>query len=171
MASTKFCNFFVLLFIHVQNGDKDHHHTGFLWRWNRIRCREWMCTALWTVDFYSRITCLLLTLPRGCHSWDEIRKDGLGRKILLVTCRLSCEKWNLPVPGWHLLLVTRLAPANEPIYWALLLAGMASLMAQVVKNPPAMWEAWVWFPGWEELLQEGMATHSSILVWKTPWTE
>ena len=38
----------------------------------------------------------------------------------------------------------------------------ASLMAQLVKNLPAMWETWVLFLGWEDPLEEGMATHSSI---------
>ena len=40
-----------------------------------------------------------------------------------------------------------------------------------VKNSPAMWETWVWSLGWEDPLQEGMATHSSILAWRIPWTE
>ena len=41
-------------------------------------------------------------------------------------------------------------------------------MAQLVKNPPAMWEAWVQSLGWEDPLEEGMATHSSILAWRIP---
>ena len=44
----------------------------------------------------------------------------------------------------------------------------ASLMAQTVKNSPAMWETWVWSLGWEDPLEEGMATHSSILAWRIP---
>ena len=47
----------------------------------------------------------------------------------------------------------------------------ASLMAQTVKNTPAMWETWVQSLGWESPLEEGMATHSSILSWRIPWTE
>ena len=39
-------------------------------------------------------------------------------------------------------------------------------MAQLVKNPPAMWETWVRSLGWEDSLEEGMATHSSILACK-----
>ena len=38
-------------------------------------------------------------------------------------------------------------------------------MAQLVKNLPAIWETWVQFLGWEDPLQKGMATHSSILAW------
>jgi len=41
----------------------------------------------------------------------------------------------------------------------------------MVKNPPAMWETWVPSLGWEDPLEEGMATHSSILAWRIPWTE
>ena len=46
----------------------------------------------------------------------------------------------------------------------------ASLLAQLVKNPPAMWETWVWSLGWEDPLEEGVATVSNILAWRIPWT-
>ena len=41
----------------------------------------------------------------------------------------------------------------------------------MVKNPPAMQETWVQYPGEEDSLEKGMATHSSILAWQIPWTE
>ena len=44
----------------------------------------------------------------------------------------------------------------------------AALVAQSVRNPPAMWETWVPFLSWEDSLEEGMAIHSSILAWKIP---
>ena len=44
-------------------------------------------------------------------------------------------------------------------------------MVQLVKNSPAMWEIWVQSLGREDPLEKGMATHSSILAWRTPWTE
>ena len=44
----------------------------------------------------------------------------------------------------------------------------ASLVTQLVKNPLAMWETWVRSPGWEEPLEKGKATHSSILAWRIP---
>ena len=47
------------------------------------------------------------------------------------------------------------------LYWA-------SLVAQTVKNPPAMRETWVRSLGWEDPLEEGMETHSSILAWRIP---
>ena len=46
----------------------------------------------------------------------------------------------------------------------------ACLVAQLVKNPSAMWETWVRSLGWEDPLEKGMATHSSILAWRIPWT-
>ena len=45
------------------------------------------------------------------------------------------------------------------------------LVAQTVKNQPAMWETWVRSLGWEDPLEEDMTTHSSILAWRIPWTE
>ena len=41
----------------------------------------------------------------------------------------------------------------------------------MVKNPPAMLETWVQSLGWDDPLEKGMATHSSILSWRIPWTE
>ena len=46
----------------------------------------------------------------------------------------------------------------------------ASLVAQMVKNLPAMWETWVLSLSWEDPLEKGKATHSSILAWRSPWT-
>ena len=45
-----------------------------------------------------------------------------------------------------------------------------SLVAQLVKNLPAMQETWVRSLGWEDPLEKGKATHSSILAWRIPWT-
>ena len=44
-------------------------------------------------------------------------------------------------------------------------------MTQMVNNPPAMWETWVESQDQEDFLEKGMATHSSILAWRIPWTE
>ena len=46
-----------------------------------------------------------------------------------------------------------------------------SLVAQTVKCLPTMWETWVQSLGWEDLLEQEMATYSSILAWKIPWME
>ena len=47
----------------------------------------------------------------------------------------------------------------------------ASLVAHTVKNLSAMWETWVRSLSWKDPLEEGLATHSSILAWRPPWTE
>ena len=44
-----------------------------------------------------------------------------------------------------------------------------SLVAQTVKHLPTMWDTWVQSLGWEDLLEKGVVTHSSILAWKIPW--
>ena len=44
----------------------------------------------------------------------------------------------------------------------------ASLVAQTFKNLPVMWKTWVQSLGWEDPLEEGMATHPSILAWRLP---
>ena len=48
---------------------------------------------------------------------------------------------------------------------------MGSLLAQTVKNLPVMQETWVQSLGQEDPLEKGMATHSSIHAWESPWTE
>ena len=44
-----------------------------------------------------------------------------------------------------------------------------SLVAQLVKNPHAMWETWVRSLGWEDPLEKEKAPHSSVLAWRVPW--
>ena len=51
------------------------------------------------------------------------------------------------------------------------LEDSASLVAQKVKNLPAMQKAWVQSLGWEDSMEKEMATHSGILAWRIPWTE
>ena len=46
----------------------------------------------------------------------------------------------------------------------------ASIVVQLVKNPPTMWKTWVRSLGWEDPLEKGKATHSSILAWRILWT-
>ena len=49
-------------------------------------------------------------------------------------------------------------------------SSWASFVAQLVKNPPSRQETWVRSLGWEDPLEKGKATHSSILAWRIPWT-
>jgi len=45
------------------------------------------------------------------------------------------------------------------------------MVVQMIKNPPAMQETWVQSLGWEDSLEKEMASHSSIIAWRIPWTE
>ena len=53
-------------------------------------------------------------------------------------------------------------------FWSRFYAYRAFLTAQLVKNLPAMWETWVQTLGWEDPLEKGKATHSSVLAWRIP---
>ena len=64
-----------------------------------------------------------------------------------------------------------LSPAVVSDSCATLWAVWASLVAQTIKNLPATWETWFWSQGWEDFLEEEMATHPSILAWTIPWTK
>ena len=66
------------------------------------------------------------------------------------------------IPGWG-------RSAGEGIGYPLQFSW-ASLVVQLVKNPPAMQETWVWSLGWEDSLEKEKTTHSSILAWRIPWT-
>ena len=57
---------------------------------------------------------------------------------------------------------------RHPVGW--LFSHATSLVAQLVKSPPLMQETWVRSLGWEDPLEKGNATHSSILAWRIPWT-
>ena len=60
---------------------------------------------------------------------------------------------------------------NDSLDWVIAtIIIRASLVAQLVKNPPAMWETWVWSLGWEDALEKEVATQSNILAWRIPWT-
>ena len=64
---------------------------------------------------------------------------------------------------WHFNLVAGIKVSLEE--------NWVSRVALLVKNLPAMWEAWVRSLGQKDPLEKGIATHSSILAWRIPWTE
>ena len=70
---------------------------------------------------------------------------------------------------WKFLVHVLLKPNLKDFEHYLATCG-ASLVAQLVKNLSAMWETWVQSLGWEDTLEKGKATHSSILAWRIPWT-
>ena len=66
---------------------------------------------------------------------------------------------------------TKLKEKQEQINRKHLKKNMAFLVAQMVNNLPSVWETWFQSLGWKDPLEKGMATHSSILVLRIPWTE
>ena len=94
-------------------------------------------------------------LQRGAkkrHFEDAKEKGGKGKKLWP-----SALSFTYPSP-FSLSFVLLAVP---PIF--------ASLVGQLVKNLPAVWETWVLSLGWEDPLEKGKATHSSILAWRIPW--
>ena len=68
-------------------------------------------------------------------------------------------------------MTPRLGRSTGEVIGYPLKCSWASLVAQLVKNPPAMWETWVRSLGWKDPLEEGMEAHSSTLAKRIPWTE
>ena len=98
--------------------------------------------------------CIMLQLWRDgilCEEPNSSIKHGPSRPIPCGTRLISDQ----PVCAW----MKELTSASGT--WA-------SLMAPLVKNPPAMWETWVQSLGWEDPLEKEKATHSSILAWGIP---
>ena len=83
-----------------------------------------------------------------------------------------CKYWTSLVTKrikmWNILFPQIRKDINKIILLSKDARNWASLVAQVVKNPPAMRETWIRSLGWENPLEEGMATHSSILAWRIP---
>ena len=103
-------------------------------------------------------------------TWEGF--EEAGRELVV----LGVESWELKSGG--------LLPAfkGDWLVWGSQLIAASHLVcltslpglpcvAQTVKNLPAMWETRVRSLGWEDPLEKGMATHSSILAWRIPWTE
>ena len=90
--------------------------------------------------------------------------------IKLTFCKENCiNLLNWKVYTAQCILITVFTSSTFRIFWHLKGFFGASLMAQLVKNLPAMWETWVQSPGWEDPLEKGMATYASILAWRIPW--
>ena len=82
----------------------------------------------------------------------QVNVGGGKYTIMLTGFTLNSFPWT-----WNGCTMVCNKFSSVPVPWA-------SLVPQMVKNSPAMWETWVRFLGWEDPLQEGTATHSSILA-------
>ena len=143
----------------------------------------------------SRVHLCLKFIPAGpCRRYGQRGKDHGPAVKGLVICMAGAEAQSLTVslypsypsfPGpalhvlptrsWpllthkHLSLSFILGGKSLAFYWVLFqISSVSSLVAQTVKNSPARRETWVRSLGWEDLLEEEMATHSSIPAWRIP---
>ena len=109
-----------------------------------------------------------------------------SRSVHLSICSICCCKWHYFVLFLmaeqyfiiymyyiyiHIYMYIKYIYIHVPymyMYIYVLRLLWVSLVAQTVKNLPAMWESWVWSLGWEDSPEEGTATHSSILAWRIP---
>ena len=101
----------------------------------------------------------ILEHKRICKMKRKGKNTGMGCYVLL--------QWIFPTQGSKLRLL-HLLNWQGVLYHC---PKKTSLVVQIVKRLPTMWETWVQSLGREDLLEKEMATHSSILAWKIPWTE
>ena len=99
-------------------------------------------------------------------------------RVALSVVTHSTHLWNCGSPSpLYVIHVTNVCDPSENLF---LLQGLelsasltflrAFLVAQLVKNLPAMQETWVQSLSWEDPLEKGKVTHASILAWRIPWT-
>ena len=156
-----------------------------------------LCKSLGAFTPFMPYRFLLLRVSKQWNSWwkfftedfsmrgidqGEVAQQCLNKtwtKIWLITCWLICipltfsgslagkeTTYNAGDPS--LILGLGRSPGEGMSYP--LQYSWASLVAQLVKNLPAMRETWAWSLGWEDPLEKGKAIHSSIMAWRIPWT-
>ena len=96
------------------------------------------------------------------NKWYQI--NVLRVCMCLWACLCVCARVQ------YYLVIEKNMEAHLWVFQLGLSGAWASLVAQLVKNPPAMWETWVRSLGWEDPLEKGKAIHPSILAWRIPWT-
>ena len=103
----------------------------------------------------------------GTRQWDWIETEERGAFKSLFSITLK-YKYKLTALFSLLNMCVESRMTRDVIQLPM---WRASLVAQMVKNLPEMQETWVWSSGWEDPLENGMATHSSIPAWRILWIE
>ena len=104
-------------------------------------------------------------MARGACQW-KLHLWGQDSLLLFLNFHIFIERFSITLD--NLIISLSCILCMDSCEW---LCEFTSLIAQLVKNLPAMKETWVRFLGWEDPLEKEMATHSSILAWRIPWTE
>ena len=127
-----------------------------------------LCPALWNIKEVWVLSSKGAFCPLGKNLGQCFYKCGPQTSSSILF-------WKLQIHSDHPVITRRI---RDPGGWSqpsllqtLADDSVAPLVAQTVKNLPAMWETQVWSLAWEDPLEKGMATHSSILAWRVSWTE
>ena len=148
---------------------------------------SWLCWAVKRTTDKEGSPCVCRPWASTCRPWSTPRRRCAALALRPFSSSSAKVKPGSPPPllsehkPWSLGLLCASEAAEGPCLpralqiWqekqGKMIVTWGSMMAQMVKNPPAVWETWVGSLGWEDPLEEGMATHSSILAWRTPWTK
>ena len=141
-----------------------------------LKLKVWTKTKLLCYGSFLLVTNPVSTLLHVFHNRRNRWKKFVNRSIILkfdrniirypALCLEGINMVNYYSPSPYSILKKRKRDLRLSLNKYLLLAY--SVVTQMGKNLPAMGETWVWFLGWEDLLKESMATHSSILAWRIP---
>ena len=112
------------------------------------------------------------------HFWSWFYEPILVSPYILKSTKILhgdiCTSW-LSGTSWkkkkNRCLIVCVPSSPKSLIYQASPTSWASRVAQTVKNLPSMRETWVWSLGWEDLLQKGKVTHTSILAWRIPCTE
>ena len=138
----------------------------------------WVSVFLWLhflswFSFFPGLICLFIFSFEGVNCCCSVTQS----------CLTLCNPMNCSMPGFPV-LHHLLEPAQTHVHWvhdaiqppcpmsSLLLPSIFYFkLYQMIKNMPAMQEIWVRSLAWEDPLEKGIATHSSIFAWRIPWAE
>ena len=153
------------------------------WFWRlRITSGKGQTRGMGWADYCYSCCCLLAqSWPTLCYPVDcglpGSSMHGISQTGILEWVAISYSRGSSWPKDWtHISCTGRQIPYHCTTWEAqinrynLLYTKWASPVAQLVKNPPAMRETWARSLGWEDPLEKGKATYSSILAWRIPWT-
>ena len=133
--------------------------------WLRRKGKKWDREVVWGPIFLQTFD-IMNTL----HQFKKLISPA-GLVSGFVTPSWEIISLNYSVKGEGLMLSQAVFKSLKALRFGLcFFLSWASLVAQLVKNLPAMQETWVWSLGWEDPVEKGKAANSSILAWRIPWT-
>ena len=113
-------------------------------------------------------------IPLARGAWQatvhRVPKGRTWLKRLSMYTRVTKHIWHRSFETTHWKRSRQSLRIGSGSYIFIVLENPRIMIAQLVKNPPAMWDTWVRSLGWEDPLEKGKVTHSSILAWRIPWT-